>query len=101
MNGWDPPDIVVYVPLEERDTHDALVELTAAGITLRPGHPSSSCNTRLSVVARAALKGSVPDAALEEILKKVDAGQLTLRDLDNLAERGAADLSVLSLIFGT
>ncbi len=101
MNGWDPPGIVVYVPMEERDTHDALVELTAAGITLRPGHASRSCNTRLSVVAREALKGSVPDAALDEILKKVEAGQLTLHDLDGLAERGAPDLSVLFLIFGT
>ena len=101
MNGVDPPKIVVYVPLDEKDTHDALVELTAAGITLRPGHPSYNCNTRLSVVARAALKGVVAEETLDQVISKVEAGQLTLAELDRLAEQGVPDLSVLSLVFGT
>lgn len=101
MNGFDPPRIVVYVPLDEKDSHHALIELTAAGITLRPGHPSYNCNTRLSVVARAALKGVLSDEALDQVISKVEAGQLSLAELDRLAERGAPDLSVLSLVYGT
>lgn len=101
MNGLEPPTIVVYVPLDEPEAQDALVELTAAGIVLRPGHPSHPCNTRLSVIARAALKGIVPDSLLDDILRKVEAAQLNLADLDDLAERGAPDLSGLSLVFGT
>ena len=99
MDGFDPPKILVYVPLDESDTHDALVELTAAGTTLRPGHPSHPSNTRLSVVARAALKGAVPDSSLDDIISKIDAGHLTLENLDDIGERGAPDLSGLSLVY--
>jgi len=101
MDGFEPPKIVVYVALDESETHHALVELTAAGTTLRPGHPSYPCNTRLSVVARAALKDVMPAGALEGIMSKVEAGQLTLADLDRIAEQGAPDLSLLALIYGT
>ena len=99
MNGIEPPKIIIYLPLDEQDTHDALVEFTAAGATLRPGHPSYPCNTRLSVVARAALKGAVPESSLDDIIGKIDGGHLTLENLDDIAERGAPDLSGLSLVY--
>jgi len=101
LQDSSPPRLVVYVPCEEADAYDALAELTAAGATLRPGHPSYPCNTRLSVVARAALKGVLPDEALEQVLARVETNQLILSDLDRLADEGAADLSTLALVYGT
>ena len=38
LEGETPPHLVVYIPLAEEDTQHALIELSAAGVVLKPGH---------------------------------------------------------------
>ena len=56
MNDSQPPRLVVYVPVDRDQTHDALVELEEAGVVMKPRQQPPNCNTRLSVVARNALR---------------------------------------------
>src|SRR6266851_9353157 len=86
MNTLDPPRLVIYVPLDQAETHHALIELEAAGVVMKPGDPSIKRNTRLSLIARNALKSSMPEAAIVSIEKQVETGKLTLVDLDTLAD---------------
>jgi hypothetical protein len=96
------PRLVVYVPGGEGDLRAPLAELIACGVTLRPGQQPVARNTRLSVIARAALGGILPPEALDAVVRRVEAGQLGLADLDRLAESGAtASTATLSLLFGT
>ena len=102
MNGDLPPRLVVYVPEEQRRTHNALVELEKAGVVMQPGQQPPNRNTRLAVVARNALKPLLGDDQVLEIEKQVESGKLTLADLNALADKGR-DIStgVLTLIFGS
>lgn len=103
LAGEEPPRLVVYVPKDEEQTAYALVELTSATkAVLKPGQNPITRNTRLSVVARHALRPRLGDEMAEEIARKADAGTLTLADLDSIAERGGALASgVLPVIFGS
>ncbi len=56
LNDQQPPRLVVYVPVERTETHSALIELDCAGVIMQPRQQPPACNTRLSVVARNALK---------------------------------------------
>src|SRR6266487_4130563 len=47
LNDDLPPRLVVYVPLDQAETREALAELTAAGVVMRPGEPARERNTRL------------------------------------------------------
>ena len=102
LNDEQPPRLVVYVPEEQGNTYNALIELEAAGVVLQPGQQPSNRNTRLAVVARNALKTLLGDETAAEIAKQVESGKLSLADLNALADKGK-DIStgVLSLIFGT
>ena len=102
LNDTQPPRLVVYVPLEQTETHSALIELDCAGAVMRPRQQPPACNTRLSVVARNALKSILGEDQVTEIERQVDAGKLSLADLDSLADKGK-DIStgVLTLIFGS
>ncbi|WAS06087.1 PglZ domain-containing protein [Gloeomargaritales cyanobacterium VI4D9] len=102
MNDRQPPRLVVYVPLPREKTHAALIELDAAGVVMQPRQQPPACNTRLSVVARNALKPILSEEQLGEIERQVEAGKLSLADLNALADKGK-DLAtgVLTLIFGT
>ncbi len=102
MTGVEPPRLVVYVPRERTTTHHALVELEAAGVVMQPGQQPPSHNTRLSLVARNALKGSLGEDTAAEVERQVDAGKLTLSDLNALANKGQ-DLSrgVVAVVFGS
>lgn len=102
MNDGQPPRLVVYVPIEREKTHAALIELDAAGVVMQPRQQPPSCNTRLSVVARNALKPILGEDQLGEIEQQVEVGKLSLADLNSLAEQGI-DIStgVVKLIFGT
>jgi hypothetical protein len=102
MNGEQPPRLVVYVPLDQADTHHALIELEAAGVVMRPGQQPPSRNTKLAVVARNALRPLLADDQVAEIEKQVETGKLSLADLNKLADQGR-DIStgVLTLIFGS
>ena len=102
MNDGQPPRLVVYVPIEREDTHAALIEFDSAGVVMQPRQQPPACNTRLSVVARNALKPILGEEQVGEIERQVEAGKLSLADLNSLAEKGK-DIStgLLTLIFGT
>lgn len=102
MAGTEPPRLVVYVPKDPAGTHNALVELEAAGVVLKPGQQPPGRNTRLSVIARNALRTLLGDDSAADIANQADGGKLTLTDLDTLAEKGEnITKGVVSLIFGT
>ena len=102
LNDGQPPRLVVYVPIERTETHSALIELDCAGVIMQPRQQPPACNTRLSVVARNALKPILGEDQVAEIERQVEAGKLSLADLNSLAEQGN-DIStgVLTLIFGS
>jgi len=99
LNDLHPPRLVVYVPMSQAETDHALIELEAAGVVIFPGQHPPNRNTRLSLVARNALRPLRGDAGAAEIEKQVEAGKLNLADLDAIGE--TKDSGVLSLIFGT
>jgi hypothetical protein len=102
IGGLEPPRLIVYVPLDQVKTHNALIELEAAGVVMKPGHSSIKRNTRLSLVARYALKASMTDEAIVAIERQVETGKLTLVDLDTLADKGEGmSKGVVSIVFGT
>ncbi len=96
----EPPRLVVYVPMSEEDTRAALIELTSAGVVLKPGQSSVQRNTRLSVLARRALKDVRGTEELDDLVKQVDAGKLSVGDLDRLAD-ACETPSVIEPIFKT
>ena len=102
LNDNQPPRLVVYVPIERTETNSALIELDCAGVIMQPRQQPPACNTRLSVVARNALKPILGEDQVGEIERQVEAGKLTLADLDSLGEKGQ-DIStgVMTLIFGS
>ena len=102
LNDLQPPRLVVYVPIERTETNSALIELDCAGVIMQPRQQPPACNTRLSVVARNALKPILGEDQVGEIERQVEAGKLTLADLDSLGEKGQ-DIStgVMTLIFGS
>src|ERR1035438_4438661 len=99
LDDGQPPRLVVYVPLERTDTNSALIELDCAGVIMQPRQQPPACNTRLSVVARNSLKLILGEDQVAEIERQVEAGKLSLADLNALADKGK-DIStgVLTLI---
>ncbi|MGE5573007.1 MAG: PglZ domain-containing protein [Bacteroidota bacterium] len=100
LEGEEPPRLLVYVPMAEEESDHALAELTAAGVVMKPGQNPWQRNTRLSLIARNALKPVLGDEAAASIEKQVEAGQLSLADLDSLASGGGGK-GVISVLFGT
>jgi hypothetical protein len=100
LDSDDPPRLLVYVPLAEEQTHDALIELAASAAILKPGQGSAQRNTRRAVVARRALRPVLGDEQADEVARQVEAGRLNLADLDRLGgvDGGSA---VIKSIFGT
>jgi hypothetical protein len=98
----EPPRLVVYVPVERTETASALIELDCAGVIMQPRQQPPACNTRLSVLGRNALRPILGDDQVAEIERQVEAGKLSLADLDSLADKGK-DIStgLLTLIFGS
>jgi len=102
MGGTQPPSLVIYVPLEPEQTHHALIEAEVAGVVVKPGQQPPTRNTRLSLAARNALKPLLGEETAAAIEKQVEAGMLTLADLDRLGERGEGiSKGAVSVIFGT
>jgi hypothetical protein len=102
LNDLNPPRLVVYVPLDQSKTNHALIELEMAGVVVQPGQQPPFRNSRLSVLARNALKPILGDEMAAEVEKQVEAGKLSLADVNDLANKGK-DLGkgVISLIYGT
>src|SRR5262245_14868229 len=102
LEGSEPPRLVLYIPLDPAETHNALVEVEAAGVTMKPSQKPPVRNTRLSVIARNALKPRWGEETTNAIEKQVEAGKLTLAELDALAEKSEGiTKGVVSVIFGT
>jgi len=102
MDGEEAPRMVVYMPMAQDQTHNALIELEAAGVIMQPGQQPPARNTRLAVVARNALKGVLSEDTIVDLEKQIEAGKLTLADLDALANKGGEiSKGVIALIFGT
>ena len=88
LQGENPPRLVVYIPQAQEETDHALAELTAAGVVCKPGQQPPTRNTRLSLIARNALKPVLNEETAVAIEKQVEEGKLTLAELDSLAEKG-------------
>jgi len=101
LEGETAPRLVIYVPRDRAGTGGALMEAELAGAVLHPGADASTRNTRLSVLARRALRDRLGQEALSRVVKQVDANVLSLEELDQLGERGSAATGTLALIFGT
>ena len=100
LNGSQPPRLLVYVPVGQDQTHNALIGIESLGVVVKPGQQPPTRNTRLSVVARNALRPILGDEAIGAIEKQVDEGQLTLADLDKLADSGGGR-GVIAVVFGS
>ncbi|MDP9363433.1 MAG: PglZ domain-containing protein [Chloroflexota bacterium] len=96
-----PPRLVVYVPVGHDRACEALIELTHAGVVMRPGRSSPLLNTRLAVVAKAALRPLLGKPELAEIEKQIDANRLTLEDVDKLGGADGTTGGLISVIFDT
>ena len=101
LEGEKPPRLIVYVPKDQAACQSALVEAEVAGVVMKPGQQPPSRNTRLSIIARNALKPLLAEKRIASIEKEVEEGKLSLEDLDRLAEKGGTSQGVLSLIFKT
>jgi hypothetical protein len=100
--GPEQPRLVLYVPLAQAETGHALIEFEVAGVVVQPGQQPPEQNTALVAVARRALSSVFPPAALEDIVSQVEAGQLSLAELDQLADKGIeAQTGAVAVIFGT
>lgn len=92
------PRCVVYVPAARATTHEALIEAEQTGVVLEPGAPGAR-NTRLEVVARAALR-HLPAEDVDRIVRGITEGSLKLADADRLAEQGVGGPLHLVAVFG-
>jgi uncharacterized protein (DUF2336 family) len=79
-----------------------LIELEAAGVVMQPGQQPPARNTRHSLVARNALEPILGEENAAKVEKQVEAGKLSLADLDSLADQGEKfGKGVVSIVFGT
>ncbi len=101
LDGEEPPRLLVYVPEDQAETHHALAELEAGGVVMQSGQQPPQGNTKLSIVARNALKTLLGEQPAHDVEKPVEAGKLTLADLNALAKKGGEIAAVVALIFGT
>jgi hypothetical protein len=98
-----PPNLLLYIPMEEKATENALVGFTKTGVVMKPGQSPWQRNTRLAVLARQVLKGTLNESEIQAIEKKVESsGSFSLQDLDQIADTTSrVNLDVLSLVFGS
>lgn len=96
-----PRKCIVYVPAERKKGSSPLIEAESAGQVMEPG-AATGANSRLEVIARAALTEVLTAENVEEICKIVAKGSLSLKDLDAIADQvKEPGKGVISLIFGT
>jgi len=99
--GENLPRCIVYVPRADEKTEHALVAYTVLGAVLKPGQNPWQRNTRLSLIARNALKIPLGDQAAAAIEKQVESGNLSLAELDKMSDmKETLSQGVLSVIFG-
>jgi hypothetical protein len=102
INESEPQQLLVYVDKSAADTRNALIELQMLAAEMAPGRNSPYANTRLAVIARNSLKPFMSEDDIQRLEKDIQAGKLSLSELDTLADKSnGARQGVLSLIFGT
>ncbi len=92
LEGELPGRVVVYVPLSQEQTHDALVEIGAAGGVLK---------LPLARLANEALKPYIGIKNAVSLEKEVEAGKLNLDDLDGLELGEGITKGVVAVILGS
>ena len=96
------PKLLIYAPIAQARAEHALIEYEVGGTVMQPGQQPPERNTELSAVARLALEGLIPGARLAQIVDQAAAGQLSLAELDQLAEQGTdVQTGTLGVVFGT
>lgn len=95
----EPPRLLIYVPLLQEQTENALIEAEILGVVLKPGQQPVARNTRLAVVAREALAPVLGEEAARKVSEDTAQGKLTLAELDRLAERSEGLRGVLSTLY--
>ncbi len=75
LSGLEPPRLLVYIPLDPAETHSALAEVEVAGVIMKPGQQPPIRNTRLSIIARNALKPILGEETAVSIEKTGGGGQ--------------------------
>jgi hypothetical protein len=85
LSHLERPRLIIYVPLDPNQTAHALIEAEAAGVILKPGQQPPSRNTKLSVIARNALKPILGEETTATLERQVEAGKLTLAELEAIA----------------
>ncbi|MCI0695646.1 PglZ domain-containing protein [candidate division KSB1 bacterium] len=104
LQGIEPPRLVVYIPRDRSRTHSAMIEAETAGVIMQPGQQPPSRNTRLSIVARNALKQSKQwtEEDAEQVAKDIEAGKYqSLDEIEQIVVRRGEATGVLQLLFGT
>ncbi|MFB6286292.1 MAG: PglZ domain-containing protein [Candidatus Bipolaricaulia bacterium] len=102
MSGSEAPRLILYVPLAPAETHQALAEVEAAGVVVKPGQQPPTRNTRPAIIARHALQDHLGKDSTANIEKQIEAGKLALEDLEALADRGRdVTRGVVNVVFGT
>lgn len=102
MVNEHPPNLLLYVPMGEKDTQHALVGFTKTGVVMKPGQSPWQRNTRLAVIARQSLKGTLSESEISDIEKKIENDSLSLQDLDSIAENTSrVNTGTLALIYGS
>lgn len=92
LKSEEPGRVVVYVPLAQEQTHDALVEIGAASVVIR---------LSLAMLANEALKPFIGVKNAVSLEKEVEAGKLNLEDLDGLELGEGITKGVVAVILGS
>jgi hypothetical protein len=92
LSGPEPGRLLVYVPMDQQQAHDALIEAGAAGAVM---------NLSLAILARDALKPFVGVRNASTLEKEVEAGKLSLEDLDRLDLGEGITKGVVAVILGS
>ncbi len=101
-NAVTAPRLLIYVPLARAEAQHALIEFEEGGIVMLPGQQPPKQNTALAVIARQTLRPIFPAAKREEIVAEVEAGKLSLAELDRIAEKGSQEgAGAIGIIFDT
>jgi hypothetical protein len=93
----NPPRLLVYVAMDRSASGNALVEAERAGAVLEPNGSGGLQDTSLETIGRSALVGVLAPNILDEVLNNKN---LSLADLDRIAQQSGPVTGVLSLIFG-
>jgi len=92
LSSAEPSRLLVYVPLDEAQTHEALVELKAAGCVM------TLPLREVSTLALTPFMGKLSATALG---KEVQVGNLDLEELDNLQVGDGITKGVVAVILGS